>query len=259
MKIDYCGYHAHNSDGDLIYRERGSQSYLFLLIFAPMTFTFADSTVENAKPGACILYTPGTYQMYRAEKEFFNSYVHFFCDSEEFSNYGIPVNTIFYPANVETYDWIIKKLHSESINRFLHYEEMCDMYIKQLLTEIARSRIAPPFEVKTNRDFYHELSSFREYMLYNCEKDYSVEEICKTLTIGKSQLYYYYSSYFNITPKEDLIDARLQKAKYLLSNDAVTIKEAAFSAGYQNIYHFNRLFKKRVGCTPSEYKKNKIT
>ncbi|MCI8288090.1 MAG: helix-turn-helix transcriptional regulator, partial [Lachnospiraceae bacterium] len=54
-----------------------------------------------------------------------------------------------------------------------------------------------------------------------------------------------------------LIQARLQKVCFLLTNDAITIREAAYESGFQNINYFNRLFRKTFGCTPGEYRKNK--
>lgn len=77
--VEYCGYHTHNPHYDIIDRPSGSSSYLFLLVLSPMIFTFPDRPAEKAQPGACILYAPGYPQYYQAEREFFNSYVHFFC------------------------------------------------------------------------------------------------------------------------------------------------------------------------------------
>ena len=62
--------------------------------------------------------------------------------------------------------------------------------------------------------------------------------------------------YFHSSPKEELLQARLQKARYLLTNDAMTVKQAAYMAGFQNICYFNRVFKKVCGCSPGEYRKN---
>lgn len=68
IKIEYCGYHTHNPDRELIYRPSGTASYLFLLVLSRMSFHFPDHTAAQALPGACILYEPGTYQHYQAEE-----------------------------------------------------------------------------------------------------------------------------------------------------------------------------------------------
>ena len=68
----------------------------------------------------------------------------------------------------------------------------------------------------------------------------------------------YYNAYFHCSPMDELIQARLQKACFLLTNEAITIKEAAYASGFQNINHFNRLFRKTFHCTPGEYRKGEI-
>lgn len=94
--VEYCGYHTHNPHYDIIDRPSGSSSYLFLLVLSPMVFTFPDRPAEKAQPGACILYAPGYPQYYQAEREFFNSYVHFFAPAEAVQTYQIPENCIFF-------------------------------------------------------------------------------------------------------------------------------------------------------------------
>ncbi len=102
---------------------------------------------------------------------------------------------------------------------------------------------------------YATLSRYRLFMLQNCHEEWSIERICKEMNLGRSQLYHYYRSFFFTTPKEDIISARIDKAKHLLSNKELRITEVAEQSGFANIYHFNRYFKRECGCTPTEYRK----
>lgn len=258
ITIEYCGYHTHNPDRDIILRPSGTTSYLFLLVLSPMTFYFPNHNSVKAKPGACILYTPSNYQHYQAEKEFFNSYVHFFCSPDLMSNYCLKENELFYPEHIEEFNWLLKKIYQEYINQFSKSEEMLDLYIHQLLVLLHRGQLRESIPHAQRQNVYSELLILREQMLDGCERPWTVEQMCNILNMGKSQLYHYYDLFFHTTPKEELIKARLQKAKYLLSNDAVTIKQAAYDSGFQNICHFNRIFKVQCGCTPSEYRKKEL-
>lgn len=53
---------------------------------------------------------------------------------------------------------------------------------------------------------------------------------------------------------------RMNYAITLLENDSLTIGEIAYQVGYLNQTHFCRSFKRKFGCTPSQYlvKKNKM-
>lgn len=54
---------------------------------------------------------------------------------------------------------------------------------------------------------------------------------------------------------ELLINIRLKKAKTLLKNGNMTVENVAMAVGYPNVEHFNRMFKKRMGMTPVQYRK----
>ena len=49
-------------------------------------------------------------------------------------------------------------------------------------------------------------------------------------------------------------ELRVEKAKELLSDHSLRIKEIATKTGFNNQYYFFKVFKKSVGCSPSEYR-----
>ena len=50
---------------------------------------------------------------------------------------------------------------------------------------------------------------------------------------------------------------RLNKASTLLRNGNMKVEKVAEAAGYQNVEHFNRLFKKKYGMTPVQYRSSR--
>ena len=53
---------------------------------------------------------------------------------------------------------------------------------------------------------------------------------------------------------ELVTNAKMKKARTLLRNSIITVENIAYEAGYQNVEHFNRQFKKIYGMTPLEYR-----
>jgi YesN/AraC family two-component response regulator len=47
---------------------------------------------------------------------------------------------------------------------------------------------------------------------------------------------------------------RIESAKNLLLNPNLRISEIAYEAGFQSLTHFNRVFKKILGQSPTEYR-----
>ena len=55
-----------------------------------------------------------------------------------------------------------------------------------------------------------------------------------------------------------LAEARLNKARDLLSNIDLKIKEIAFEAGFSDPNYFCRTFKKKTGVSPTNWRLRKI-
>ena len=55
---------------------------------------------------------------------------------------------------------------------------------------------------------------------------------------------------------EYVIDLRLGYACRMLVDSTHSIAEIGFSCGFNNLSNFNRIFKKRKGCSPSEFREN---
>lgn len=68
----------------------------------------------------------------------------------------------------------------------------------------------------------------------------------------------YLSSLFKSECRENFVDyincLRIKKAKELLDNTNITVKEAGFTVGFNTIHNFIRIFKKFEGITPGKYK-----
>lgn len=56
------------------------------------------------------------------------------------------------------------------------------------------------------------------------------------------------------TFQELVRDVRMKRVKILLKETKHTVKNIALAAGYDNVEHFNRLFKKTYGITPIQYR-----
>ncbi|MBR5586362.1 MAG: helix-turn-helix domain-containing protein [Clostridia bacterium] len=58
---------------------------------------------------------------------------------------------------------------------------------------------------------------------------------------------------------EILTDIRISRAKYIMLNSNMSMKEIAFKTGYDSAEYFQRLFKKKTGTTPGEYRNENRT
>lgn len=83
-------------------------------------------------------------------------------------------------------------------------------------------------------------------------------QIANACQISEVYLRKLFSQYLATSPKQYIIDLRLQRAKQLLSEGALNVMNISESCGFSNPYHFCRIFKRHTGVTPSEYRKENI-
>lgn len=62
--------------------------------------------------------------------------------------------------------------------------------------------------------------------------------------------------FYGCSPIEYINALRLRHAKELLSSELYSVSETAVYSGFSDISYFSRFFKKNVGMSPFEYKKN---
>ena len=60
-----------------------------------------------------------------------------------------------------------------------------------------------------------------------------------------------------VTFLEYLTSVRMEKAKLMLGDVKYKIYQISYEVGYKDPVHFSKLFKKQVGCTPKEYRRQK--
>ena len=81
----------------------------------------------------------------------------------------------------------------------------------------------------------------------------SVSRICKSAGICETSFRALFKKYYLKTPIEYITDLRLDNAKSLISN-GVSVESAALESGFNDPKYFARTVKKKLGCTPREFK-----
>ena len=84
----------------------------------------------------------------------------------------------------------------------------------------------------------------------------TIDEVAKRFYRSKNDINRQFKKKYNTTPHNYLIDVRIGKAKNLLVNSKKTLAEIASFLCFSSEFHFSNTFKKKVGVSPSEFRKS---
>lgn len=103
-------------------------------------------------------------------------------------------------------------------------------------------------------DIDQKIEQAKILMNENVNRDIDPEELAMKLNISYSWFRKVFKDYTGYAPAKYFQELKLRKAKQLLVNTSMSVKEIAFSLDYRSTEHFFALFKKHTGATPLEYR-----
>lgn len=156
---------------------------------------------------------------------------------------------------------IVSAMDTEYTNVLPGRYIMLKSYLLQLLTLIFREHTAStggepasPFE-STGRKYLVE--QIINYLEEHYNEKISLDRIADYLYLSPFYISKIFKSETGDAPIHFLIDIRMEKAKDILSScQGLSIREVAGLVGYDDAYHFSKLFKKKFGIAPSEVRKS---
>lgn len=92
----------------------------------------------------------------------------------------------------------------------------------------------------------------------NLGENIKISDVARHINISPKYLYRLFVEYFNISPKQYIINARVAHSIELLSNPALSVSRVAYMCGFSDSMHFSAFFKKNVGISPTQFRKSKF-
>jgi AraC-like DNA-binding protein len=94
------------------------------------------------------------------------------------------------------------------------------------------------------------------YLITHYKEDISLAKIAGIADLSPTSFCRYFRSITQQSFVEVLLEFRIKQACHLLLNTDMAIREIAFQSGFDDIPYFNRIFKKKKGISPRQYKKD---
>lgn len=254
LKLFSCGFHTIHHEGIIRNRPKGSGHYTFVFFNSNAEVKLHDNTIIIEK-NTFIFFQPQTPYSYRElERPFINDWFH--CNGDDFQEFLQELN---FPLDtpVEASDpLLISRCIMELQNIYRLdgplRDRIIDCDLRSFFMKLSdlRERTAP-HQLKR---YYLRFTELRNDLYRPPHQNVSVTELAARLNLSKSYFQHIYKELFGCSVMTDIINSRLEHAKYLLDHSEMSVTQIANSCGYENDTHFMRQFKKFVGTSPRQYR-----
>ena len=112
--------------------------------------------------------------------------------------------------------------------------------------------------IYSNQEQIQTVIGVRDYIDNNYETDLTLDFLSHTRFVSKYHLLRLFKKHYGLTPRQYLIDKRIEKSKEQLKK-GMLVTETCFEVGFESLGSFSTLFKTKTGKSPSEYQKEQLS
>lgn len=151
-------------------------------------------------------------------------------------------------------DYILKPVNPDDVERAVR-RAAAQAEAQRQLEELARAGSVPDEEADSSDKVSLIMAKVKGYLQHNYMFDLSLDSVSEILHVSPSYFSVLFKRSFGVGFLDYLTDLRIQAARELLADPLRSSAEVASLVGYESASYFTRAFKKKTGCTPTEYRR----
>ena len=256
LDINSCGtQHLFEYDHTMI-RETGRQDYQILYIAKGKCKTVYNGEEYIAPEGSVILFKPHErqeYTFYKQDKSVLR-YVHFTGDQCDkiLEELNLNRHITFVGVNDKLIS-MFEQLENEMLIKGPFYERLCSGMFLSFISYIAKISLYHQSSLNTQSE--HNLNKICKYIHLHLNENNSIEFYAKMSNLSVSRFSHLFKEVMGVSPKQYILNAKLEKACSIIENTNIPISEVALNVGFYDANYFSRVMKKYKGYTPKHFKK----
>ena len=232
------------------YNCQGRDDYFLIYVTDGIFSTEIDGITYNLKKGAVVLFPPKYKYHYWGKPPSKYLCAHFTGSHAEklltdlgFSLEPYVLEGEFSPKIESLFDKMVEQFLTKA--PFLQYSLAC--LLSEILLTIATNRV--------RNDGYCTLKKSIKYIHENFTERIEVPELAKMEGLSNSRYIALFTEEMGKTPREYILDVRLGRACELLVSTDIPVGHVGTLSGYRDQYFFSKIFKKHLGMSPCDYRK----
>lgn len=124
------------------------------------------------------------------------------------------------------------------------------------LIDVYESESLKPSSLNCDTRNNNSFDLLTKYLKANIGKAVTLEEICDNCALSIYQLRKLCQSQCGMSPMSYFISLKIDAAKDMICDTNLSFTQISDSLGFTTVHYFSKLFKDKVGVTPSEYAKS---
>lgn len=105
-----------------------------------------------------------------------------------------------------------------------------------------------------NSEGAEQIQKAKLFIQEHIDQPITPEQVCEFITMGYSSFRKAFKTQTGFSPAQYILEAKLTRAKHLLSNTGKSVKEIAFELSFENAEYFSTIFKRKTDMTPLQYR-----
>lgn len=251
LQINSCGFQSVPADWTVV-REKGRYDYHLLLVNSgKLEVTYSDKC-KILEKGNFVIYKPEEKQYYKSISETSSFWMHFggTAVDEILSSYSLDGGIYLTEYNMtvfSAYSNLIRQYNQPNLKKLANGTLLLLLaYISDIVCKNYSFKIPKP------------ISEVITYINMNYNKQFTIEYLAEKAGYSQSRFTHLFKEITNMTPLSYRNDVRLTNACELLTGTNHSIGNIALSCGFEDPLYFCRIFKKKYGISPSEYRNQSI-
>lgn len=242
------------------YWQKGRRDYQILYVANGKTHFWFDGREKIVSAGHMVLYKPEEIQKYvyylEDNPEVF--WIHFTGSDVKniLAYHGISLDEhVFYCGVLPDYKALFRKIIQELQLCRYGYEDYIASLFNDILLLVDRQQHE---QKKTTGNVQEQIERAAAYFNENYNTKISIDDYAESLHISTNWFIHNFKQYAGMSPAQYILSLRMVNAQSLLERTTYNIKEISEIVGYENPLYFSRVFKKEIGKSPAQYRKEMI-
>lgn len=231
----------------LLDRPTGTEDYLLMLFHDPIVAGCSRSSEPLRAPDTMMIWSPRKPQYYgNPSQRFCHSWIH--CSGSRVRQMlhrsGIPLLRPFAVRHPSNFQQCLLDMHSELISYASPSFTLLGNLLENSLVELSRAQHGELARIPEN------LLAVKRLISTAPGKAITLDQLAASAGMSVPYFCSRFREVFGLPPMRYLAQHRMHHAAHLLSNKNFSIGEIAAQVGYEDVFHFSKMFKNHFGVSP---------